>query len=1585
MSKLDGPEHNLGPIRRSGLDTTFGVANSDRDLREGGLMMGRLSRQCVCGWQRAPLVLAALLACLVGLGLASTPAFAEFSRPYISQIAGAPTGPNGAQVSFAESGLEGLTVDPRSGNVYVGTYLPGGTYVPAVDEFSSSDEFIEQLTGLSTNRCVFNDESGKLECFPDEPTEYAAVDNSTSPTDKARGDVYLTYTTRKENGENGFVRRVDSSGAPASFTCLENGKTPIYINKAGELTGAPGETWGEYGHFRPMGDIAVDSGGATVASADDIYVVINNSNYSNPVIAQHVDEFTSEGCFVQEFTQAMVPEKLPNEGGVFSQGIKGVAVDPTDGDVLIQARDSSGSDAVDEFTESGEFLGKIAGISKTGNFGERGFVASGIGVQDEGDLYLADLEPEGAVVKPVVDKFGRGAFYPRVVTGAVSGAHSGTVTLNGVVDGEGRGLEECRFEYVSEAALKANDVNALQTLSISGASGGGFALSLDGQSTAAQGTGDLIGPAEGSGDLIEGANVVTGLATSSGTFVAGEEISGAGIPAHTTIQAVRPGVIVLSAGASASGSAVALSAASEEVTGLATTSGSFVEGQEISGAGIPAHTTITALNRVAGTLMLSSEIAAGGSGVALSSAIPYDPSAAQVSAALESLPAVGSHNVLVTGSAGGPFTIEFEGARAHTDVPRLSADSSGLTPAGASVTVTSTREGGDGWAHLAGAPACAPEASKLAKEGNQPVHAEIKGLSEGTVYDYRLDAATSLSEHGGALDGDIESFAAPAKPLVEDVSVDDVSSSWADFHGVLDPTGEDTSYYFEYMTVAAFAADGDSFLGPDPAASAPVTSADIGSGDKGVSVNVQAGGLAASTTYEYRLVASNGEGATDSGSGVFSTSPAMVAGLPDGRAYEMLTPPNKEDAEDMFGGPENDEGGTREEQGLGGATNYDLGYSSEDGDHFLLFTTAAFGPFPSSGEGTYVFSRGADGWSAQASASPLLGVQSGWDAVYDPLDFSVVGFQVDLAVGHGSKPVVNLVGPAGGPYTTVQSGEESEEEAAASTSAEMVGASADLGRVVLESADHELAPAPNKEKQDPGSQALYEWGAAEGLRLVNLNPKGKLLQCGAILGESGDQPDPEGGTHGAVSAAGSEVFFTAPDPYEENAGSGCWNGGIENSPQLYMREDGKTTVEISAPEKGVSDSSCAHREEACHPAIFVGASKDGAKVFFMTQTELTKEAQVLGLHDVELYEYDTEVPEGQRLTRVSAGEEGAPGRVSGAAVVNVPAVSSDGSAVYFTATDKRLTSTAPEGGGLYRYDTVTHTTTYVAPSGDYPALHEPQHAWYSSILGLRAVAGLSVSANYYATGDGQFLIFTSSQNITGYDPAGRPELYRYHYEPESASGGSIVCVSCNPNGSSPSYGATFTRSALSVDNPGGGTPRPISENGQYVFFDTQESLLPADTNGKVDVYEWHEDPVSHEGAISLITTGQDTSNSFFLDSSPDGRNVFFGTHAQLVPADQDNQGNLYDARIEGGFPAPSGPGPCEGDACDNPPPAPSDPTPALLPSVGEGSLLSVVPPPVVKKNAVKCAKPKKLKKGKCVKPRAKKKAKQAGSNRRAQR
>ena len=423
---------------------------------------------------------------------------------------------------------------------------------------------------------------------------------------------------------------------------------------------------------------------------------------------------------------------------------------------------------------------------------------------------------------------------------------------------------------------------------------------------------------------------------------------------------------------------------------------------------------------------------------------------------------------------------------------------------------------------------------------------------------------------------------------------------------------------------------------------------------------------------------------------------------------------------------------------------------------------------------------------------------------------------------------------------------------------------------------------------------------------------------------------------------------------------------------------GETTVELSAPEADVTEGV----KNPAEPAVYVGASKDGSKVFFMTKTELTKEAEVLGLHDWELYEYNTDAGEGEAaLVRVSRGEnaEGKPGGVAGG-VQSVPALAADGAAVYFNSSVE-LVRHAGGGGGLYRYDTGAGTTAYVAPSPGYPGKGTSTgSAWYEGALG--SLAGLDVDVGYYTTADGDFLLFASSQNITGYDSNGQEELYRYGYEPTSPSGGSVVCVSCDPGGARPSYSASFTRSAVRGDNPGGAAPRAISEDGRYVFFDTAESLVPADTNGKLDVYEWEQEgaggcAAGSGGCISLITTGQDTRDSFFLDSSPDGRNVFFGTHAQLVPADQDNQGNLYDARIEGGFPQPLGVGPCEGDACHHPPAAPPEPPLTLLPAPGPVDPLGTATPKP-KPAAGKChkgfVKKKVKKKTECVKSKTPKKS-----------
>jgi hypothetical protein len=100
--------------------------------------------------------------------------------------------------------------------------------------------------------------------------------------------------------------------------------------------------------------------------------------------------------------------------------------------------------------------------------------------------------------------------------------------------------------------------------------------------------------------------------------------------------------------------------------------------------------------------------------------------------------------------------------------------------------------------------------------------------------------------------------------------------------------------------------------------------------------------------------------------------------------------------------------------------------------------------------------------------------------------------------------------------------------------------------------------------------------------------------------------------------------------------------------------------------------------------------------------------------------------------------------------------------------------------------------------------------------------------------------------------------------------------------------------------------------------------MPQDTNGRSDAYEYD----MPSGTLSLISTGKDNSDSFSLDTSTTGRDVFFATRERLVGWDRDNAYDLYDARIGGGLPEPPPTPPsCSGGTCQGAPPVPP-PAPA---------------------------------------------------------
>jgi hypothetical protein len=876
--------------------------------------------------------------------------------------------------------------------------------------------------------------------------------------------------------------------------------------------------------------------------------------------------------------------------------------------------------------------------------------------------------------------------------------------------------------------------------------------------------------------------------------------------------------------------------------------------------------------------------------------------------------------------------------------------------------------GHDGFSDLSsgGSVQCTPKPGEIAADSAfHPVEARLEHLTSGATYRYRL-AATSSGALSGTADSSVLAFTAPHPPLIDSTAVDGISSTSADFHARIRPLGADTTYRFQYLTEAEYRANLEAGEdGFSAAAGVPAPAADIGSGEptggEAAAVLQHVGGLAPATAYRFRVLAENELGATPGEEVTFLTLPPASPGLPDNRAYELLTPPNKGSAEDMFARP----------PANAEFRNIDTGYPSESGDGFLLETRAAFGPFPASFANAYVFSRAPSGWSYTSLASPQIGdVQSIGRSAFDPADLSRVATQdfVGSASGAAGATPESVLGPPGGPYTPLRL-DSPVHNVLQLAETEIVGASRHLGLLVLESTNHTLAAGAKTLIE--GASALYESAGAGECRststncaLLSLNPQGKPFTCGAILGRDRYL----GRRAGAVSADGSRIIFTAPDPYAQNKGAGCWNGATTNTPQLYLRSAG-ATVEVSAP-------SPAAPEATAHPAMYAGASADGSRVLFLSEAELT--ADDAGIHDLELYQWQAggagecgasspayNPASKGCLTRVSAGESGS----AAAAVAFVPAISPDGSSVYFTAAGQ-LTPNAPKPGGeqvnLYRYDTAAApaaATAYVATVSalDYPTADVEE----SASGGWLGDTALVPDANWYTTPDGRYLLFASQRELTpnannagtkcqvpgAQGSQGRCDpLYRY-----DAATATLTCISCNPSGAPPLSNALFARSPGGA--PAGGPPRPSSNDGSRVFFDTADSLVPTDVNGTLDVYEWEADGAgschSQTGCLSLISSGHDSAPSFFLGASADGANVFFGTHARLVPADADTAGDLYDARICTSSdpciqPPPGTTAQCEGDACHNPPAAPIDATPTSLTFSGAGNLLLQPPPPIVK-------------------------------------
>ena len=145
-----------------------------------------------------------------------------------------------------------------------------------------------------------------------------------------------------------------------------------------------------------------------------------------------------------------------------------------------------------------------------------------------------------------------------------------------------------------------------------------------------------------------------------------------------------------------------------------------------------------------------------------------------------------------------------------------------------------------------------------ASNGSVSVSAAVAGLDPGTTYTFRLIAKNLIGASNGAKE--TLTTAAAAKPAVTAGSASGIGMSTATLSGTIDPSSDDTTYFFEYGKTSSYGSR--------------TSKVDLGSGSSATPVSAIVTGLEPDTTYVFRLVATNGSGAADGAEETFVTAAA---------------------------------------------------------------------------------------------------------------------------------------------------------------------------------------------------------------------------------------------------------------------------------------------------------------------------------------------------------------------------------------------------------------------------------------------------------------------------------------------------------------------------------------------------------------------------------------------------------------------------------------------------------------------------------------------------------------------------------------